>query len=733
MGFKRTTEGRVFFQGANTNDAPVRSREEQAEIQNEIVGLLKALSEKLHATQAERDEIRAELAAQRSKVEQLSQKTGYDQEEITDRFHRFEELGKRQATLEKMQLEQQQKLANHSAHAMKISRRLEETEEKQDALLGRFEDAVTEQARLVRQIDKAVQDRSRILRKMERIEETVLQTRDAINAGALKMLPGQGGTTAEHMPGRGTERLTALLGPDPFRLSEREAVSQDVKKQARWWQSGGPQKTVGISALLLGGVLLGWLISDAQMPKFDDKIFDSLALEESKWEPVLPQEEPAEKTAAVEDIEPAGAIEPEAGVEEIAITEEAPVQDAPVEMTEDIAEGEIVVHAEEENKISASPAKNPDDELANDIGVIDLQDEASLLAAMEQDPEALAARLNEIEPTSLPEDAEIAAPAAEKADSVSRELSGLAALMSADATLPKVIKEIERQAYEGNAEAQHDLAAIYTAGHGGVAQDYKRAAFWFEQAAKGGVANARYNLGVLYHQGIGVTRDLERALDWYKSAADLNHPEAQYNLGIAYIEGIGLEYDPEKAAWFFENAADAGIMEAAYNLGLIYENGLLGKVRPDEALMWYKRAADQGSPEAKAALAQLAKTLNMKIEDVNGLVEKVEKLKKSRGQLDAQEAPATSTARANIPSVSKASSQQQTRRDMTLLAQQYLMEAGLFPGPADGVNGPLTQDAVRAYQLENNLNTTGDVNEELLVHMRNAIGGEGEEEGSRAD
>ncbi len=733
MGFKRTTEGRVFFESANTNDAPKGASLPQGEIQNEIVGLLKALNEKLQATQAERDEIRAELAAQRTKVNQLSQKTAYDQEEISDRIHRFEELGKRQATLEKMQLEHQQKLANHSAHAVKISRRLEETEQKQDALLVRMEDATAEQARLVRQIDKAVQDRSRMLRKMERIEETVLQTRDAINAGTLRMLPDPAGPQQAGAADAGM-RLNALLGPDPF----RHPGSQEEKQPHKWWQSGGPQKAAGITALLLGGVLLGWLISDAQMPKmpkFDDGIFESLSLDESKWEPVLPQQEPLQETALREDVTPAEVVEPQSGAEFLATDEDMPEETPAGEMSEDIAEGEIVTEAGPDEAAEDTPdttglselAKNPDDELANDIGAIDLKDEASLLAAMENDPEALAARLNEIEPTSLPEReaADVMSPAAAKpapakeAQTAPAVKSSLTALMPADGTLPKVIKDIERQAYEGNAEAQHDLAAIYTAGHGGVKQDYKRAAFWFEQAAKGGVANARYNLGVLYHQGIGVPRDLERALDWYKSAADLNHPEAQYNLGIAYIEGIGLEYDPEKAAWYFENAADAGIMEAAYNLGLIYENGLLGKAKPDEALMWYKRAADAGSPEAKAALAQLAKSLNMKVEDVNGLVEKVEKLKNTRGQLD-EEKPVSSAQASVPPKVPPVSSAEREYRDMVVQVQQFLMGAGLFPGPADGVNGPLTQDAVRAYQLENDLNVTGEVNQDLLVHMKGA-------------
>jgi TPR repeat protein len=110
-----------------------------------------------------------------------------------------------------------------------------------------------------------------------------------------------------------------------------------------------------------------------------------------------------------------------------------------------------------------------------------------------------------------------------------------------DESLSDSLKELQDKAYAGTAEAQHDLAALYTAGSG-VKQDYKRAAYWFDQAAGAGVANAAYNLGVLHHQGLGVEKNIQKALDWYRLAALKGHPEAQYNLGIAYIEGIGTKY-----------------------------------------------------------------------------------------------------------------------------------------------------------------------------------------------
>ena len=41
----------------------------------------------------------------------------------------------------------------------------------------------------------------------------------------------------------------------------------------------------------------------------------------------------------------------------------------------------------------------------------------------------------------------------------------------------------------------------------GVVQDYAEAEKWFRLAAAQGIANAQYNLGVLYHYGQGVVQD----------------------------------------------------------------------------------------------------------------------------------------------------------------------------------------------------------------------------------
>lgn len=179
-------------------------------------------------------------------------------------------------------------------------------------------------------------------------------------------------------------------------------------------------------------------------------------------------------------------------------------------------------------------------------------------------------------------------------------------LIEADASLPEDIKPLERRAFEGLAEAQHDLATIYASGKM-MARDYKRAVYWFSRAADGGVANAHYNLGVMFQQGLGVQKDIRKAVGWYQSAANLGHPEAMYNLGIAYVEGVGVARNIERGASYFRRAANGGVAQAAYNLGVLYETNFLGAVDFGKAEEWYRVAANEGHQDAKAAIQRVQK------------------------------------------------------------------------------------------------------------------------------
>ena len=59
--------------------------------------------------------------------------------------------------------------------------------------------------------------------------------------------------------------------------------------------------------------------------------------------------------------------------------------------------------------------------------------------------------------------------------------------------------------------------------------------------AEQGDAQAQYNLGVLYANGMGVDKDFTKAVELYKKAAEQGYISAQFNLGLCYAFGDGVE------------------------------------------------------------------------------------------------------------------------------------------------------------------------------------------------
>ena len=580
----------------------------------EIIRTLAQISDKLKRSEAERYELLAELREYRKSLHELEDKAEKSEKaylalenQIRNRDTIENEISQRQARFERALKETENKLVQAAAGQSLLDQRLKESEDFRAGVNLRIDEAVTQQARLDRQLEKIGQDKSRMLRKVERMEEILTETQDTLKARALVLLTDQ--SNAGNLP-----QIPAYM----------EGGADAGGADAPWWRKSVRMQSVGMASMIVAALLFGWTINQIQQPDvpkiavLENGGLARLNMKENKWEAV--------STDSV--------VKPDASAEATLIP----------------ADGETVEQMNE----SASP-QTP---AAQDA--INASDE-QLMKALEENPEGLAAQLNEIAPgvqkeLDMDQPVETAEPARAKTAAATTTASGAydplksvsatafaqdpqvanivakekakGTLMSriyADNTLPATMKELEGQAFSNIPEAQHDLAAIYTAGRGGVTQNFEKAAVWFREAADQKIPNAAYNLGVLYHQGLGVEKDIDRALYWYREAAKLGHPEAQYNLGIAYIEGIGTEYNAPVAAAFFESAANQGVVEAAYNLGLIYENGLIGGgAKPEDALLWYKIAADGGSTDANAALTQLSSSLNIKAGDVDKLVSRMQ-------------------------------------------------------------------------------------------------------------
>lgn len=71
--------------------------------------------------------------------------------------------------------------------------------------------------------------------------------------------------------------------------------------------------------------------------------------------------------------------------------------------------------------------------------------------------------------------------------------------------------------------------------------NYEKALYLYEKAAKHGLAKAQYYCGYMYLKGRGTRRDKDKALTLIKQAANQNHPHAQYLLAQMYLSGEGVD------------------------------------------------------------------------------------------------------------------------------------------------------------------------------------------------
>ena len=91
------------------------------------------------------------------------------------------------------------------------------------------------------------------------------------------------------------------------------------------------------------------------------------------------------------------------------------------------------------------------------------------------------------------------------------------------------LKEWKPLAERGDATPQFQLGWLYHEGLG-VTQDYKTAIRWYTRAAEQGYAYAQSALGRMYEKGQGVSQDYLRAYMWFGLAASLWDPDARQEL-----------------------------------------------------------------------------------------------------------------------------------------------------------------------------------------------------------
>ncbi|HNQ92641.1 MAG TPA: peptidoglycan-binding protein [Alphaproteobacteria bacterium] len=648
--------------------------------QLQIVRLLSDLGERLRQSEKEREILWKEIEVCRKQIDGLESKNSESkkaylslEEAAAGKEDFIKGLLDKQAELETLLKSQNEALAQNKSENEKFEERLDQKlsgiETATGSAIVRIEDALAENNKLSKRIEQLSQDKARLNHKLEVMEETLKQTQETLKAKALVLLTDQALAAKTSAP-----QVQAWTGDDTLRMSkigEGSAVPSngpvsDIAasiKQGKKEKTSDMNNTAFLAALVVLGIAGGVLLSQIN--------FKSLpSVSWSKESGAKAVEVPAAADSAQdEQLEPAD--------QDVLMSDIAKLAN----------QIEPATRAEEKPDAADLSVPHDDVEISEFDKAIDAEDQALERFQAEKPAGELSARIKP------------------------------------DKALPKSVREIEAKAFDGNAASQHDLAAIYTAGHMGVKVNYERAAKWFTEAAYQNVANAQYNLGVLYHQGLGVAKNVGKAIDLYRVAAANGHPEAEYNLAIAYIEGVGSEYNPQIAAVYFQKSASGGVVEAAYNLGLLHENGLLGESQPDEAVFWYTLAANKGDEQAKAALKQIKTQLSMSDEDAERIVERIAKTKPGFVN-DAGKAALPDPVK--LPAVSsdeKSAGGSALIKELAIdpmtvsQIQEQLIRLGLYKGMPNGEMSSSVTEAIKTYQAQHGLKMDGFPTDTLLVYI----------------
>jgi TPR repeat protein len=168
------------------------------------------------------------------------------------------------------------------------------------------------------------------------------------------------------------------------------------------------------------------------------------------------------------------------------------------------------------------------------------------------------------------------------------------------------IQKLKAKCDAGDGNAMFELGQLYF-----LDQKYDEALSYLKQAVKQGSYQARYQLGVMYYDGLGVTCDPAKGCEYMREVAENTSKaaahlvsSAQFNLGKAYFEGFGVNQSDSEAFRWLELAARDGLpsgsVAAQSMLGMLHSRQDFLNLK--KAFQWHQHAARNGNLESLGAL-----------------------------------------------------------------------------------------------------------------------------------
>ncbi len=269
---------------------------------------------------------------------------------------------------------------------------------------------------------------------------------------------------------------------------------------------------------------------------------------------------------------------------------------------------------------------------------------------------------------------------------------------------PQALREAAAQ---GDAKALFEIGSRYAEARG-VKEDMATAAKWYEKSAERGFAPAEYRIGNFYEKGIGVERDIPKAKTWYQLAAAQGNASAMHNLAVLFAMAADGITDNEAAARWFQAAADFGVKDSQFNLGILAAKGVGMKQNLEEAYKWFALVADAGDKDAAAKRDEIANALRPEQLERARAAAKLWKARPIDAAVNTVDIPAS------WQDADPAATASIDMKKAVQNIQRILNKNGYAAGGADGVMGEKTKNAIMAFQSDNELPPTGEVDEKLV-------------------
>ena len=288
------------------------------------------------------------------------------------------------------------------------------------------------------------------------------------------------------------------------------------------------------------------------------------------------------------------------------------------------------------------------------------------------------------------------------------------------------IEELRTKAAADDITAMEELARRLVVGDG-VTKDQQAGAGWLLRAAQRGSAQSAFNVGVMYERGFVVPRDSAKAIEWYRRAAAGNIPMARHNLALLLRDGKGAPRNVKEAVDLLRAAARQGMAASMFTLGDIYERGDGDMKDPALALAWFAMAAElerQTNRNAETALGKIASQRAQALQRIllPAELERAQQFGQAefKAIVEALQPPKPAAAPA-APAEPDDPNWPKVEAEQVRVIQQALVDLKFLGGKPDGAFGPMTRNAIRAFQRSVGARETGEPTREVFAALQSAL------------